>query len=133
MKQWIMFENLSNNSIQHASTRRRELAPKSPKTEVFFFEIGHSSDVAIQVVDAINRKLYQLMVASFAPNSSHMHSQHAPCSLCSSPMHHINDYPTAGNFSDVSTEWVNATFSHPGNDPYSNTYNPGWRSHHNFS
>jgi hypothetical protein len=40
-------------------------------------------------------------------------------------MHHTNDCPTAGKFSDDSTEQVNATFSHPGNDPYSNTYNPG--------
>jgi hypothetical protein len=69
-----------------------------------FFEIGHSSDVATQVVNAINRKLYQLMVAGFAPNSTHMHSQHAPCSLCSSPMYHINDCPTTGNFYDASTE-----------------------------
>jgi hypothetical protein len=29
----ILFENLSNNSIQHASTRRRAPTPKAPKTE----------------------------------------------------------------------------------------------------
>jgi len=129
---WTLFENLSNNSIQHASTRRRAPAPKAPKTEGLF-EIGHSSDVVTQVVDAITRKLDQMMVASFAPNSTHMYTQHAPCSFCSSPMHHINDCPTAGKFSDDSIEQVNAAFSHPGNDPYSNTYNPGWRNHPNFS
>jgi hypothetical protein len=48
-------------------------------------------------------------------------------------MHHTNDYPTAGKFSDDSIEQVNAAFSHQGNDPYSNTYNPGWRNHPNFS
>jgi hypothetical protein len=127
-----LFENLSNNSIQHASTRRRAPAPKAPKTEGLF-EIGHSSDVATQVVDAITRKLDLMMVAGFAPNSTHMHTQHAPCSFCSSPMHHTNDYPTAGKVSDDSTEQVNAAFSHLGNDPYSNTYNPGWRNRPNFS
>jgi hypothetical protein len=40
-----MFENLSNNSIQHASTRRRAPAPKAPKTEGLF-EVGHSSNIA---------------------------------------------------------------------------------------
>lgn len=121
---WTLFENLSNNSIQHASTRRRVPAPKAPKIEGLF-EIGHSSDVATQVVDAITRKLDQMMVAGFAPNSTHIHTQHTPCSFCSNPMHHTNDCPTAGKFYDDSTEQVNAVFSHPGNDPYSNTYNQG--------
>jgi len=117
-KAWTLFENLSNNSIQQVSKDVEHL---------------HSSDVATQVVDAITRKLDQIMVAGFVPNSAHMHTQHTPCSFCSSPMHHTNDCPTAGKFSDDSTEQVNATFSHPGNDPYSNTYNPGWRNHPNFS
>jgi hypothetical protein len=123
---------LSNNSIQHASTRRRAPEPKAPKTEGLF-EIGHSSNVATQVVDAITTKLDQMTVARFAPNSTHMHTQHAPCSFYSSPMHHTNDCPTAGKFYDDSTKQVNAAFSHPGNDPYSNTYNRGWRNHPNFS
>jgi hypothetical protein len=40
-------------------------------------------------------------------------------------MHQVNDCPMVANFSDVTTEQINAAFSHPGNDPYSNTYNPG--------
>ncbi|XP_062166982.1 uncharacterized protein LOC133873275 [Alnus glutinosa] len=48
-------------------------------------------------------------------------------------MHHTNDCPIAAKFSDDSTEQVNVAFSHPGNDPYSNTYNPGWRNHPHFS
>jgi len=123
---WTLFENLSNNSIQHASIRRR-----APKTEGLF-EIGHSSDVATQVVDAITRKLDQLKVAGFAHNSAHIHTKHEPCSLSSSPMHHVNDCPIARNFFDVSNEQVNATFSRLGNYPYSNTYNLGWRNHPNF-
>jgi len=129
---WILFENLTNNSIQHTSTRSRAPVPKAPKTEGLF-EVRHSSDVATQVVDAINRKFDQLMMAGFAPHSAHTNTQHSPCSFCLSPMHQVNDCPTAANFSDVSTEQVNAAFSHPGNDPYSNTYNPGWKNYPNFS
>jgi hypothetical protein len=129
---WTWFENLSNNSIQHASTRSRAHAPKAPKTEGLF-EVRHSSGIATQVVDAINRKFDQLMVAGFAPHSAHTNTQHSPCSFCSSPMHQVNDCPTAANFSDVSTKYINAIFSHPSNDPYSNTYNPRWKNHPNFS
>jgi hypothetical protein len=40
---------------------------------------------------------------------------------------------TNGQFFDFSTEQVNATVSRLGNHPYSNSYNPGWRNHPNFS
>jgi hypothetical protein len=125
-----LYENLSNNSIKHASTRRRAPALKASKTEGLF-EIEHSLNAATQVIDAITRKLDQLMAVGFAPNSAHIHTQHEPYSLCSSPMHHVHDCPTPANFYDISTEQVNAAFPHPGNDPYS--YNPRWRNHPNFS
>jgi hypothetical protein len=73
-KAWTLFKNLSNNSIQHVSTRCRAPAPKAPKIEGLF-EVGHSSDIATQVVDAIIRKFDQLMVAGFAPRSAHTHTQ----------------------------------------------------------
>ena len=47
-------------------------------------------------------------------------------------MHHVNDSPTTGNYTDISHEQVDAAFSRPGNDLYSNTYNLGWRNHPNF-
>jgi uncharacterized coiled-coil protein SlyX len=88
---------------------------------------------AITKVDVIAKKLDQIMIAGFAPNTAHISTQPESCSFCSSTMHHLNDCPTAGNYTDVSHEHVNAAFSKPGNDPYSNTYNPGWRNHPNFS
>ena len=86
-----------------------------------------------QVVDAITKKLDQLMMTGFAPNAAHISTQPEPCSFYSSTMHHVNNCPTAVNYTDVSNEQVNAAFSRPGNDPYSNTYNLGWRNHPNFS
>jgi hypothetical protein len=129
---WAMFENLSNNSRQQASNRRRAPAPKAPKTESLL-EAGHSSDMVIQVVNVITKKPDQLIIAGFAPNAALISTQPEPCSLCSSTMHQVNNCPTVGNYTDVSNEQVNAAFSRPGNDPYSNTYNPGWRNHPNFS
>jgi hypothetical protein len=63
------------------------------------------------------------MTAGYALNTAHMNTQPDPCSFCSSTMHHVNNCPTTGNYTDVSNEQVNATFSRPGNE-YSNTYNP---------
>jgi hypothetical protein len=83
---WAMFKNLSNNSRQQASNRRRETGPKAPKTESLY-EVGHPSDMATQVVDAITKKLDQLMTAGFAPNAAHINTQPKPCSFCSSTIH----------------------------------------------
>jgi hypothetical protein len=127
---WAMFENLSNNSRQQASNKRREPVPKAPKTKSLY-EVGHPSDMSTQVVesitkvDAITKKLDQIMIAGFSPNTAHTSTQLESCSFCSSTMHHVNDCPTAGSYTDVSHEQVNVAFSRPGNDPYSNTYNRG--------
>ena len=54
------------------------------------------------------------------------------CSICASPMHAFVDYPCVGK-SDYVTEQINATQGFPpSNNPYSNTYNHGWRNHPNF-
>ena len=90
---WALFENLSSNSIHHASTRHRAPTPKAPKA-VDLFEVGHS-DVAIQVVEAATRKLDQFIVTGLAPNSTHLHTKPEPFSFCSSPMDHVNDCTTA--------------------------------------
>ena len=129
---WSMFENLSNISCQQIFNRRKAPAPKAPKTESLF-EVGHPSDMATQVVDAITKKLDQLITAGFAPNVAHISIQPEPCSFCSSTMHQVNNCPTARNYTEVSNEQVNAAFFRLGNDPYSNTYNPGWINHLNFS
>jgi hypothetical protein len=77
---WAMFENLSNNSRQQASNRRREPAPKAPKNESLF-EVGHPSNLSTQTikaitkVDAIAKKLDQLMIDGCTPNTAHTNTQ----------------------------------------------------------
>jgi hypothetical protein len=129
---WILFDNLSENSMQHASTSRRTPVPKAPKTESLF-EASTPFDVTAKV-DTLSRKIDQLMAADLVhTSSSNIFPQHEPCSFYSSTTHHVRDCPTNGQFSDLSTKQVNATFSRSGNDPYSNSYNPGWRNHLNLA
>jgi hypothetical protein len=58
---------------------------------------------------------------------------HGPCSYCNSPYHHVRDCPTAGQFSNYSYEHMNRPFSRPGNEFYSDSYNPAWSNQSNFS
>jgi len=99
---WILFDNLSENYVQHVSSSCRTPAPKAPKTESLF-EASTPFGVTAKV-DALSRKIDQLMAASFVhTSSSNVFPQHEPCSFCSGTAHHVRDCPTIGQFSDLST------------------------------
>jgi hypothetical protein len=55
------------------------------------------------------------------------------CSVCASPMHQAQNCPSMTVFSEM--EQVNAfnNFQKPSSGPYSESYNPWWRNHPNFS
>lgn len=89
------------------------------------YAVSNPLDVTIKG-DALSRKLDQLMLANFAPMlAPPIHSQHEACAFCSHSLHHANGCPTGNQFSKISHEQVNAAFTRPGHDPYSNSYNPG--------
>jgi hypothetical protein len=77
-------------------------------------------------VDALSRKLDQIMAAGFAPTTvSHIPPPQEVYSFCSNPSHQAKDCSVIGQFSEVPHEQVNAVISRPVNDPYSHSYNPG--------
>jgi hypothetical protein len=55
------------------------------------------------------------------------------CSVCASPLHQAQNCPSTAVFSEM--EQVNAfnNLQKQSTGPYSETYNPGWRNHPNFS
>jgi hypothetical protein len=55
------------------------------------------------------------------------------CSVYASPLHQAQNYPSMTVFSEM--EQVNAfnNFQKHSTGPYSESYNPGWRNHPNFS
>nr|GFB86744.1 hypothetical protein [Tanacetum cinerariifolium] len=62
------------------------------------------------------------------PNVSHV--SHNACSMCADPSHSVNN---CQNWGAPSNEEVNGVYgNHPRNDPFSESYNPGWRNHPNF-
>jgi hypothetical protein len=66
------------------------------------------------------------------PNPTNFYS-HEPCSHCSSPYHNLGDCPHWGQFSNLSYEQMNTSFSSPGFESDSNIYNPNWSNHFDFS
>jgi hypothetical protein len=107
------------------------LLPKLKGSKIFF-EVSSPLDVTTKV-DELSQKIDQLMTTSFAPTTfPHTPAPHEPCSFCSSPLHHTRDCLAVGQFSKMTNEQVNVAFSKPGNDPYSNSYNPSRRDYPNF-
>ncbi|XP_058213682.1 uncharacterized protein LOC131325434 [Rhododendron vialii] len=133
---WLLFDNLSNNSQQHASAARRvNMVASNSQQQRGIYEVGHSNDLSNQVA-ALNKKFDQLLSLGQVPSppSQPSYFQEA-CAICSSPSHFVSECHMASQFPEFVQEHVNAAqgFTRPGNDPYSNTYNPGWRNHPNFS
>jgi hypothetical protein len=83
-----------------------------------------------QRMDAIVKRLDELSVGKpvKAINTFPVES----CSVCASFMHQAQNCPSMTVFE---MEQVNAfnSFQKLSSGPYSETYNPGWRNHHNFS
>jgi len=57
------------------------------------------------------------------------------CQICETNEHAINDCPTLPSFKECLHEQAHAlnNFQRPNHNPYSQTYNPSWRNHPNFS
>jgi hypothetical protein len=57
------------------------------------------------------------------------------CQICETNEHSTNDCLTLPSFKECLHEQAHAlnNFQRPNHNPYSQTYNPGWRNHPNFS
>ncbi|KAI5677391.1 hypothetical protein M9H77_08341 [Catharanthus roseus] len=126
---WDLFENLSDNSQQHATSSRvgtsRQIGNRG------MYEVSQNVDLSLKV-DALSKKFDQLLALNTLPTNSP--NVQGVCAICSSPSHVIYDCPSASLFPEFVQEQVNvAQGFHRQNNPYSNTYNSGWRNHPNFS
>ncbi|KAF7844320.1 uncharacterized protein G2W53_001225 [Senna tora] len=124
---WDLFEHLSENSQQRVTSSRigtsRQVGSKGG-----IYEVSNTHDLSNQVA-SLSKKFDQLM-NKLPVNSSN--SQDV-CVICASPKHCATDCPSASSYPEYVEEHVNATQWFKQYNPYSNTYNPGWRNHPNFS
>ncbi|CAN6585778.1 unnamed protein product [Malus baccata var. baccata] len=97
------------------------------------FEISQSSpNVSAQIAKMeknFNAKFDALMQVSSMSNAQEA------CIICSETTHDITQCPNKDNYPELVQEHVNMVndFIRPRSDPYSNTYNPGWKNHPNLS
>ncbi|CAN6686569.1 unnamed protein product [Malus baccata var. baccata] len=97
------------------------------------FEISQSSpNVSAQIAKMeknFNAKFTALMQVSSMPNAQEA------CIICSETTHDITQCPNKDSYPELVQEHVNMVnnFIRSRSDPYSNTYNPGWKNHPNLS
>lgn len=84
-------------------------------------------------IDSLTRKVEALSVIRSVNSTNFPPSE--GCSLCGNQMHKAQNCPSLSSFTESSMEQVNAfnDFRKQSGGPFSETYNPGWRNHPNFS
>ncbi|KAI5677861.1 hypothetical protein M9H77_08811 [Catharanthus roseus] len=95
------------------------------------YEVSLNVDLSSKV-DALSKKFDQLLALNTLPTNSP--NVQGVCAICSSHSHVIYDCRSASLFPEFVQEQVNvAQGFHRQKDPYSNTYNSGWRNNPNCS
>ena len=106
------------------------------------YEVAIPSDgVVTSKLEQLEKKMEQLLErqdrASPVSQAKVVYSTLSTCLLCESPSHVTQECPLAPQYPDFVEEQARMVGNFQGrqqkNDPYSPTYNPGWRNHPNFS
>jgi hypothetical protein len=84
-------------------------------------------------IDALTKRLDALSTGP-SINAAHTYTVDSR-SICASPMHTAQNFPSTLIYSEYLMEQANAfnDYRKQSNRPYLETYNPGWRNHPNFS
>lgn len=123
-----LFETLSENSQQFSSRGRQGVKSKG------VYEVSSYGGVQSQMA-AMEKKLDMLVKAMSAQNISQIQqvAKAEVCAICSHSNHTTETCPMSGFTDHEQSNYVGQNNYHPKNNPYSNTYNPGWKDHPNFS
>ncbi|GJX38123.1 hypothetical protein Tco_0251426 [Tanacetum coccineum] len=122
-EEWEFFEKLSKGSKTQASVDQNN----NHTSFANFVSNQHGTNSEIS---ELSKKVDLLLrnIGKGVPNVSQM--SHDACSMCGYPSHLVNNSQYWGA---PSNEEVNGVYGHrPRNDPFSESYNPGWRNHPNF-
>ncbi|CAL2256521.1 unnamed protein product [Prunus armeniaca] len=112
-----IYEMLGSNA-QHKDTRGKRVG---------MYEMSSNNDLALQVA-SLEKKLDSVL--NMAPKIAEV------CAICNIPGHPTYQCSASEAYPEFVQEQVNLMNSYnqrPRNDPFSNTYNPGWRDHPNLS
>lgn len=120
-----LFETLSENSQQFSSRGKQGIKSKG------VYEVNINGGVHTQMA-TIKKKIDMLVQAMTKISPVHQVQQVKVCAICS---HSNHTTETCSMSSSSELEQVNYLGQNnylPKNNPYSNTYNAGWRNHPNL-
>jgi hypothetical protein len=123
-----LFETLSENSQQFSSRGRQGVKGKG------VYEVNINGEVQNQMA-TMERKLDILVKAMTTHNILPIQqiAQIEVCAICSQFDHTTETCPMSSSTDQEQANYVGQNNYPPKNNPCSNTYNPGWRNHPNFS
>nr|XP_023883880.1 uncharacterized protein LOC111996162 [Quercus suber] len=124
-------ENFSESSQQWDFSNRKERSTPAIK-KGGLYEVNEDLDIKARL-DNLTRKVEALALGRGMNSINQVQSK--SCSICASPMHTTRMCPSAVGYPDFYTKQANAlnNYGKPFASPFSETCNPNWRSHPNFS
>ncbi|CAN6440141.1 unnamed protein product [Victoria cruziana] len=125
---WLLYDTLAENSLHNTGPtllRHQQTTTKKGDSEVG--SGSHTGSHTDEKLDSLFRKIDQLLSTRGTGYGQPMWT------LCDGMGHNTEECPMSRVNSSSSGQTVNAAqgFSRP-YDPYSTTYNPGWRNYPNF-
>jgi hypothetical protein len=123
-----LFETLSENTQQFSSRGRQGLKRKC------VYKVNDNNGVQTQMA-TLERKLDMLVKVMTTHNISPIQqiAQVEVCAICSHSDHTTETCPMLSFTYQEQANYVSQNNYPSKNNPYSNTYNAGWRNHPNFS
>jgi hypothetical protein len=123
-----LFETLSEHSQQFSSRGRQGVKSRG------LYEVNLNGGSPSHIV-AVDRKLDMIVKAMALQNISPSQQAAPPqvCAICSQFDHTTDTCPLYSSADQEQANYVGQNNYPPKNNPYSNTYNPGWRNDPNFS
>jgi len=124
-------DQLSDNSQQWDFSSCRDKSARIQK-KGGIYEVKEDIELKMKI-DALTKKVDALVIGKSINAANPFHV--GCCSICASPMHLAQACPSLPTFTESPMEQVNAfnDFRKQANGPFSETYNPKWRNHPNFS
>ena len=130
---WVLFENLAEKTLQWepASEKPRNSQSIASKGGLLSLESSIATEAKIAT---LMRRIEALETKELANvNQINPPPIHNPgCSYCQAPNHVFEECPVF-HTQQVPPEHMNAAYSRSPHNLYSQTYNPGWKNHPNFS
>ncbi|XP_026396815.1 uncharacterized protein LOC113291504 [Papaver somniferum] len=128
---WTFLIEIAEKTQQWESIR--EPRKTSPVADVYRIESDFEGNAKIT---SLARRVEALeMQKNVKPSATTLrdHVEISICAACNSSDHLVDICPEILAFQESRLEQANALYHKQENNPYSHTYNPGWRNHRNFS